>query len=234
VTGSGCANNKIANVRFEALLTVAVSLSVVNIESLTGVAGKDQNRNVKAVPCLLLVGVLGLSGCAATGSNPASVPSANAPAQQGVVAGFGGTDLAWIEINIAMDEQLLPLLELAPKRTADAATLALTTQVKAFTEAELGVPRQLHARAGLPDENPHEGMPMPGMVTPEKVSEASRLAGAAFNQTVAQLVRAHLEQGQSLARSEDKSGVEPQTRALALQILRTRALTLSTIPSDAP
>ncbi|WP_127504290.1 DUF305 domain-containing protein [Actinoplanes solisilvae] len=189
---------------------------------------------MKAVPRLLLVGVLGLSGCAATGNTPATTPSANAPAQQGVVAGFGGTDLAWIEINIAMDEQLMPLLELAPKRTADAATLALAAQVKAFTEAELGVLRQLHARAGLPDENPHEGMPMPGMVTPAQVTEASQLAGAAFNQTVAKLVRAHLEQGENLARSEDKSGVEPGTRALALQILRTRAVALSTIPSDAP
>jgi uncharacterized protein (DUF305 family) len=188
----------------------------------------------------LLVGVLGLTGCAATGScaatggSPATTPSANTPAQRGVAAGFGGTDLAWIEINIAMDEQLLPLLELTPKRTADPATLALSAQVKAFTEAELGVLRQLHARAGLPDENPHEGMPMPGMVTPEQVTEASQLAGAAFNETVAKLVRAHLEQGQSLARSEDKSGVEPETRSLALQILRNRGVALSTIPSTTP
>lgn len=189
---------------------------------------------MKVVPRLLLVGALGLTGCAATGGTPAAAPSADAAAQQSVASGFGGTDLAWIEINIAMDEQLLPLLELAPKRTADAGTLALVAQVKAFTDAELSVLRQLHARAGLPDENPHEGMPMPGMVTPEQVTEAGQLAGAAFNQTVAKLVRGHLEQGQSLARSEDKSGVEPETRSLALQILRTRGVALSTIPSGSP
>jgi uncharacterized protein (DUF305 family) len=186
---------------------------------------------VKAFPRLLLVGVLGLAGCSATGGQSATTPPAGASAAPGAVAGFGGTDLAWIEINIAMDEQLLPLLTLVPKRTKTPATLAMGVQVKAFTEAELSILRQLHARAGLPAENPHEGMPMPGMVTAEQVTEAASLAGAAFDETVTKHVRAHLEQSESLARSEDKSGVEPQTRDLALQILRTRQVALSTLPS---
>ncbi|MCO8273153.1 DUF305 domain-containing protein [Actinoplanes sp. TRM 88003] len=186
---------------------------------------------MKAFPCLLLVGVLGLAGCSATGSRPAAPPPAGASAPAAPVAAFGGTDLAWIEINIAMDEQLLPLLTLVPKRTTTPTMLALGVQVKAFTEAELSILRQLHARAGLPDDNPHEGMPMPGMVTPEQVREAASLAGPAFDETVTAHIRAHLEQSQSLARSEDKSGVEPQTRDLALQILRTRDVALSTMPS---
>lgn len=186
---------------------------------------------MKAFPRLLLVGVLGLAGCSATGSDAATTPSAGASAAPVAAAGFGGTDLAWIEINIAMDEQVLPLLTLVPKRTTTPATLAMAVQVKAFTEAELGILRQLHARAGLPDENPHEGMPMPGMVTAEQVREAASLAGAAFDETVIKHIRAHLEQSESLARSEEKSGVEPQTRDLALQILRTRGVALSTMPS---
>ncbi|WP_250007085.1 DUF305 domain-containing protein [Actinoplanes sp. M2I2] len=189
---------------------------------------------MKAVPRLLLIGVLGLAGCTSTGTATPAAPSAGAPAGQAAVAGFGGTDLAWIEINIAMDEQLLPLLDLVPKRSRTPATLALATQVRAFTDAELSILRQLHARAGLPAENPHEGMPMPGMVTPEQIVEAASLAGPAFDQTATELIKGHLEQSENLARSEDKSGVEPQTRDLALQILRTRQLALSTMPSTKP
>jgi uncharacterized protein (DUF305 family) len=189
---------------------------------------------VKYVPRILLVAALGLTagstGCSATGSGTTSPPSAGTGAQA-AAAGFGGTDLAWIEINIAMDEELLPLLELTPKRTKTPQTLATAQQVKAFTEAELSVLRQLHTRAGLPADNPHKGMPMPGMVTPDDVTDASQLSGAAFDETVSKLIRAHLEQGQNLARSEDKSGAEAQTRDLALQILRTRDVALSTIPS---
>ncbi|XVV10682.1 DUF305 domain-containing protein [Actinoplanes sp. CA-131856] len=179
---------------------------------------------MKAIPRLLLATTLALAGCSATG-DAAETPAPSAPPQ----ASFGGTDLAWIEINIAMDEQLLPLLELPPKRTTDPDTLALTTQVKAFTQAELGTLRQLHTRAGLPAENPHEGMPMPGMVTPEQVTEASKLAGPAFDETVTKRIKEHLVQSQNLARSESKSGIEGQTRQLALQILRTREVALSTI-----
>ena len=185
---------------------------------------------MNSISRLALVAVLGLAGCTTTGADATTSPPVTTPAQ-GAAAGFGGTDLAWIEINIAMDEQLLPLLDLVPRRTKDADTRAMALQVKAFTNAELNVLRDLHARAGLPDENPHEGMPMPGMVTPEMVADAGKLAGPAFNKTVTKHIRAHLEQGESLARSEDKSGVEPQTRALAMQILRTREVAMSTLPS---
>ncbi|GID27341.1 DUF305 domain-containing protein [Paractinoplanes brasiliensis] len=193
---------------------------------------------MKHFPRLLIVATLCFTGCAATGcsatgSGDAPTPTANASAQA-PVAGFGGTDLAWIQINIAMNEELLPLLELTPKHTEDPATLATALQVKAFTEGELNVLRQLQTRAGLPTENPHKGMPMPGMVTPADVTGASQLVGAAFDQTVTKLIREHLEQSQSLARSEEKSGVETQTRDLALQILRTREAVLSTMPSSSP
>ncbi|XVU23470.1 DUF305 domain-containing protein [Actinoplanes sp. CA-054009] len=180
---------------------------------------------MKVIYRLLLAAGLTLGGCSATGDAAETSPTPTTAPQ----ASFGGTDLAWIEINIAMDEQLLPLLELPPRRTTDPDTLALTTQVKAFTQAELGTLRQLHTRAGLPTENPHEGMPMPGMVTPEQVTEASKLAGPAFDQTVTERIKEHLVQSQNLARSESKSGIEGQTRQLALQILRTREVALSTI-----
>jgi hypothetical protein len=102
-------------------------------------------------------------------------------------------------------------------------------QVKTFTDAELSTLRQLHTLAALPAENPHKGMPMPGMVTPEQVTAAGKLTGAAFDKAVVQHVKAHLEQSQKLAVSEDKSGVEPQTRELASEVLRTRSQTLSVI-----
>jgi len=106
---------------------------------------------------------------------------------------------------------------------------ALSAQVQAFTTAELSELRALHDQAGLPAVNPHKGMPMPGMVTPQEVTEASALTGKSFDKAILKAVQAHLEQSQSLAGSEDKSGVEPQTRSLALQVLRTREVALITI-----
>ena len=174
---------------------------------------------------VLLAGVLalGLAGCNDSAAEPDASPAATTATQ------FGGTDLAWIEINIAMDEELLPLLELVPERSGSSDVQALSAQVQAFTTAELSELRALHDQAGLPAVNPHKGMPMPGMVTPQEVTEASALTGKSFDKAILKAVQAHLEQSQSLAGSEDKLGVEPQTRSLALQVLRTREVALTTI-----
>jgi uncharacterized protein (DUF305 family) len=177
---------------------------------------------------LLLVGLLattGLAGCKSSRPEADTAPAATTATQ------FGGTDLAWIEINIAMDEQLLPLLGLVPRSSGSPGVQALALQVQAFTTAELSSLRALRDQAGLPAANPHKGMEMPGMVTPQQVADAQALFGKAFDADALKLIRAHLEQSQNLANSENKSGVEPQTRALALQVLRTRSAALTTIES---
>jgi uncharacterized protein (DUF305 family) len=129
-----------------------------------------------------------------------------------------------------MNQELLPLLDLAAVRSADPEVTALATRMRTVTEAELTTLRTLHDRAGLPAENPHVGMPMPGMVTTEQVTEAAGLNGAAFDSRLVDHVRAHLQQGLSLARSEETAGVEPQTRALAATVIEARTEALSALP----
>jgi uncharacterized protein (DUF305 family) len=180
-----------------------------------------------------LAALLGVAGCADTKpAQPAATPAAGA--SSGAAGFFGGTDLAWVEINIAMGEQLLPLLDLVPTHGSTAATKTYAATVKAFTEQELAGLRGLHDQAKLPSENPHEGMPMPGMVTPEQVTAAGAAKGAAFDKLLRQHLRAHFEQGTRLATSEEKSGIEPQTLALAKQVLDNRAAALKQLDSLAP
>ncbi|MBW6437036.1 DUF305 domain-containing protein [Actinoplanes hulinensis] len=160
-----------------------------------------------------------LAGC---GESPAPVP----PAPVVSMAAFGGTDRGWLEINIAMDEQLLPLLDLVPR---DSALAGVSAQVRTFTEAELAELRRLGAEAGLPAENQHKGMPMPGMVAPSTVASASALRGEKFDELLRSCLRAHLEQSRKLAESEQAAGLEPRTTALAARISETRRTALSAL-----
>ncbi|RSM45337.1 hypothetical protein DMB66_51215 [Actinoplanes sp. ATCC 53533] len=164
-----------------------------------------------------------MAGCTTAGADPVTSPTPT------IASHFGGTDLAWIEINIAMNEELLPLLDLVPQRSGRPDVQAMAQQTKTFTDAELTALRELHDQAGLPKENPHKNMPMPGMVTSDQVTKAAKLAGKEFDTLVLKALQEHLEQSEKLAGSEDRSGVEPQTRALALQIIRTRHAALSSI-----
>jgi hypothetical protein len=97
-----------------------------------------------------------------------------------------------------------------------------TAQVKTVTETELALLRSLHDEAGLPAQNPHEGMPMPGMVTPQELARARTLTGAAFEKVANAKVHEYLEQGLNLARSEAKAGAEPRTLKLASSITDSR------------
>jgi uncharacterized protein (DUF305 family) len=180
---------------------------------------------VSPIPRILLAcaAAAALAGCA--GTTPAA-PADPVPAASSAPAAFGGTDRSWIEINLAMNEELLPLLDLV--RT-DSALHDVSTQVRAFTEAELTELRQLHAEAGLPAENPHKGMPMPGMVMPSQVSAAAALRGKEFDAKLREHLRAHLEQGRMLAESERTAGQEPRTVALAARISEARQATLSVL-----
>ena len=173
--------------------------------------------------CTAVGALLGAAGCA----EPRPAPSA--PASAATSAAFGGTDLAWIEITIAMDEQLLPLLALAPQH-GQPAMAALTARVRTSTEAELTALRALRDEAGLPAQNPHEGMPMPGMVTADQVTQAAKLTGAPFDAFARQKIAEAARQGQSLAESEQRNGMEPRTRTLAANAVSTYTRTLSSLP----
>jgi hypothetical protein len=154
------------------------------------------------------------AGCAGDAS---AVPNVVRPASM-----FGGTDLAWIEINIAMNDQVLPLLALVPDRSDDPTLTGLSAWVHASATTELATLRRLHDLAGLPPENPHEGMLMPGLVPAEAVAQAAELSGPPFDQTVRDQLGAYLEQSHRLAQGEQEAGTDPETRALATRTATTR------------
>jgi uncharacterized protein (DUF305 family) len=201
---------------------------------LTARIAATETSIVHSAPRQLLIcavtALLSTAACAGAGPGTTPVNSA-ATALSGAPGFFGGTDLAWVEINIAMDEQLLPLLDLAPANGAKPAVKVLAAQLKTVHSAELAALRRLHDQAGLPAQNPHEGMEMPGMVTPDILVQAARTRGADFDTLLLLHLKAHLEQGVNLATSETKAGVEPQTLALAKQVLVTCAELLPRVES---
>lgn len=176
---------------------------------------------MKTVARVLLVSVLALAGCSLIpGGDPAP------PATSSAASPFGGTDRTWISITTAMDEGLIPLLDLVPKSSGSGAVQALALQVKAFASAELVQLHALRDAAGMPHVNEHKDMQMPGMVTTDQVTKAAAQTGKQFDATAVKAITDFLEQTEQLAKSETNSGVEAQTRALAMQVARTREAAL--------
>jgi uncharacterized protein (DUF305 family) len=145
------------------------------------------------------------------------------PLTSAVAATPNGTDVAWLQLLIAMNERLVPVLALAPGRAADPTLARRADAARASRTAELSALRDLATRVTLPAENPHAGHDMPGMATAAQRTALATASGAEFDRLFAGALQAHLDQAARLCAGEQKSGADPAFRALAASIARTVA-----------
>jgi uncharacterized protein (DUF305 family) len=176
---------------------------------------------------LLLVALV--SGCGA--SSAASPPPAPPPAATVVETdpAFNPTDLAWIELMIPMDEQLLRVLATASHQAVSPAVRRFATSLVTGHQAELTQLIALRTRSKAPTANQHEGHDMPGMMTEPEVVALSNTKGAAFDPLFKKNLEEHLEQSIIVARSIRTAGQEPAVKKLAASIETTRASQLKTL-----
>ncbi|GIJ81111.1 protein of unknown function [Micromonospora phaseoli] len=183
-----------------------------------------------AVPSTLLIAVLLAAGCSAgspqvAGPSPASAPPPVAPTSeavppQGSSGPFGATDIAWLQLTVAMAERLLPVLDLVPARTTDRAWRRLAARVEASHRADLARSHRLLGVSGAPATNPHEGHDMPGMVTEDELATLRSATGKTFHRLLAGHLRAHLSQSVRIAAAAQRGGIHPATTALAAAVVR--------------
>ncbi|WP_433308693.1 DUF305 domain-containing protein [Micromonospora sp. CA-269861] len=175
----------------------------------------------------VLIAVLLVAGCGAgpqdaagTATPPVTAPPATtAPTPTGTA--FNPTDVAWLQLTVAMTERLLPVLDLVPARTTDRAWRQAASQVATTRRADLDRARRLLADAAAPSTNPHEGHDMPGMVTTQEMSALRAASGQPFHRLLAGHLRAHLAQSVRVATAEQQNGVQPATVALAVAVVRS-------------
>ncbi|MCG5470739.1 DUF305 domain-containing protein [Micromonospora sp. LAH09] len=157
---------------------------------------------------------------AATSTTTATAVPSGEVSPSGTAGPFSATDIAWLQLTVAMNERLLPVLDMVPSRTTDPAWRTFAARLAAAHRADLGTARRLLAESGAPATNPHEGHDMPGMVTEQELTALRSVTGVAFQRLVGQHVRAHLQQAVRIATAEQRSGVYAATTALATEVVR--------------
>ncbi|WP_432948558.1 DUF305 domain-containing protein [Kribbella sp. CA-253562] len=184
---------------------------------------------MKALACVVLLASLTACGSSAASPPPTPAPAGTPSATASVWdidPSFNATDLAWIELMIPMDQQLLRVLALGEKQAADPAVRAFAGQVAAGHRAELDRLVALRTRSRLPVRNPHEGHDMPGMITEPEIVALGKATGAAFDATFLKNLKEHLDQSIVLARGITKDGKDPEGKKLAASIVTTRTTQL--------
>lgn len=174
---------------------------------------------VAALICLL----------AAACSAPAAEHPAATPSEVAL-----GTDMAWAQLTVALNDRALKTFSLVPERAGDARLVSLAGELATAHAEENARLNALLRQIGAPAENPHLSHDMPGMATAEEVASLSAARGVAFDRLFVESLRKHLTQCEHLAHSMLQAGRQPDALALAAAIesARKQALTLlGAVPS---
>ncbi|ASQ92956.1 DUF305 domain-containing protein [Streptomyces sp. 11-1-2] len=187
-------------------------------------------RRAVSVAVLLATATLLTAGCGdGSGKPPGEArstsavrdPATRSPSGQATSGTFNSTDIGWIQLMIAMDDQTTVLLGLVPGHSSDTGVEKWAKPVAIAYRDELVQLRKLLARAGVPDTNPHQGHDMPGMVTEDELRTIKGTKGAAFDTLFLAAMRDHLDQAAKIAHSQRSAGADPAAKRLAASVEKT-------------
>ncbi|MFJ2202970.1 DUF305 domain-containing protein [Streptomyces violaceusniger] len=187
-------------------------------------------RRAVSVAVLLATAALLAAGCGdgsgkppgeARSTSAARHPATRPPSGQATSGTFNSTDIGWIQLMIAMDDQATVLLDLVPGHSSDTGVEKWAKPVATAYRDELVQLRKLLARAGVPDTNPHQGHDMPGMVTEDELRTIKGTKGAAFDTLFLAAMREHLDQAAKIAHSQRSAGADPAAKRLAASVEKT-------------
>jgi uncharacterized protein (DUF305 family) len=182
-------------------------------------ADRMTRRARRAAPAVLLVASLAACGYQAGASAPSAQPAPSAPP-----GGFGATEQAFVQLEVATDDQAVKLLDLGSKRATSPALRAFATTLAGDRRAELVELRGLLDAASVPVLNIHQGHDMPGMPTEAELTGLS--AASDFDATFVELVEAHLSESERVAKSAVRAVTNAPTKDLATRMVSERASAL--------
>ena len=157
-----------------------------------------------------------------------------APSATTTTATLSLTDIAFIELMIAMNERALPLLDLVAS-DAHRSTLAdaAATLSNAY-RAEIPRLRAAQSAGGAVSQGLHDGHDMPGFVTDAQLAAVRAQAGAELEATAREMLCVHLTQSLLVTNGELSAGSDPATRAVATQMVAPRTDQLAALGCDQP
>lgn len=172
-------------------------------------------RRSTAVVALLLA----LCAC----GTDSATPRDPAPRARAVASSLDATARAFVELTIATDDQAVKLLDLGASRAHDPALRSFAGTVVAARRTELA---SLHDILGsTPYVNNHAGHDMPGM--PTEAELIALRAAPDFDAEFVRLVRNHLTESSTVARSGSEAITDSRTHAVAASMVLTRDEELS-------
>ena len=180
---------------------------------------------------------LALAACGDTTSTPSNTPPATAPTSAAAQPSkqFNDADMRFTQMMIPHHRQAIAMAELATERAQNQDVKKLAQQIKNEQDPEIQtmtgflkawgaqVPGD-DAMSGMDHSNMSNGdmAGMPGMMSPEQMTQLSSAIGPEFDRMFLQMMIAHHQGAVTDAQQEQSEGMNEQAKALASNIVTTQ------------
>ncbi|XIE81138.1 DUF305 domain-containing protein [Streptomyces sp. SBR177] len=162
------------------------------------------------------------------GAKTSASASASAGASSSASAGtFNDADVMFAQMMIPHHEQALEMAKLADGRAEDPEIKKIVAAIEKAQDPEIQKMRSWLKAWGKPEEmaggSDHSGHSMAGMMTDADMKRLAAAKGKDFDRAFAELMIAHHEGAVDMAKTEQKSGADPEAKKVADDVVRTQA-----------
>ena len=155
---------------------------------------------------------------------PGMSGSSTAPA-----ANFNDADVMFLQMMYPHHAQAVEMAKLVPTRSQNQQVKDLATAIEQAQAPEMQQMTTLLAGFGKPAPSATMSHSMPGLMTPQQMTELTGLSGAAFDKMWLQMMVEHHQGAITMANDELKNGTNPDAKKMAEAIVTAQQAEIATM-----
>ncbi len=154
-----------------------------------------------------------------SGSSSSAAPAAN----------FNDADVMFLQMMYPHHAQAVEMAKLVPTRSQNQQVKDLAAAIEKAQAPEMQQMTTLLAGFGKPAPSATMSHSMPGLMTPQQMTELTGLSGAAFDKMWLQMMVEHHQGAITMANDELKNGTNADAKAMAQAIITTQQAEITTM-----
>ena len=154
-----------------------------------------------------------------SGSSISAAPAAN----------FNDADVMFLQMMYPHHAQAVDMAKLVPTRSQNQQVKDLATAIEKAQAPEMQQMTTLLAGFGKPAPSATMSHSMPGLMTPQQMTELTGLSGAAFDKMWLQMMVEHHQGAITMADDELKNGTNADAKAMAQAIVTAQQAEITTM-----
>ncbi|MFL0288408.1 DUF305 domain-containing protein [Mycobacterium sp. SMC-21] len=154
-----------------------------------------------------------------SGSSTSAAPAAN----------FNDADVMFLQMMYPHHAQAVEMAKLVPTRSQNQQVKDLAAAIEKAQAPEMQQMTTLLAGFGKPAPSATMSHSMPGLMTPQQMTELTGLSGAAFDKMWLQMMVEHHQGAITMANDELKNGTNADAKAMAQSIVTAQQAEIATM-----